>query len=371
MQTKVIYIISNLDKSKGFEWTSLHLDKSRFELVFILLNSGPTDLERFLKRNKFKVYTFKLQSKFSLIISFVRTVICLIKEKPNAVHCHLFEASLIGIIASFITGVKKRIYTRHNSTLFHMYYPASVKYDKLINILSTNIVSISNAVSEVLTEWEKVPLEKIVLIPHGFDFSCFENISLERVNNVRERNNIKDSTFVIGVISRFIAWKGIEYIITSFKDFINKYPDAILILANAKGPDEKKILKELESLPSENYRVIPFETDVFALYKIFDVFVHVPIDKYCEAYGQVYIESLASNVPSIFTLSGIANEFVENRKNAIVVNYKNSDDIYNALYFVYNNRDAVMEMASKGKKDVIGRYDFKEMISKLEELYSK
>jgi hypothetical protein len=63
----------------------------------------------------------------------------------------------------------------------------------------------------------------------------------------------------------------------------------------------------------------------------------VPIDDTIEAFGQTYIEALISGVPSVFTLSGVASEFIENGKNALVVDYKNSEQISVAIDQILTN----------------------------------
>ena len=65
--------------------------------------------------------------------------------------------------------------------------------------------------------------------------------------------------------------------------------------------------------------------------------MHVPIDSMSEAFGQTYIEALASRVPSIFTLSGIACEFAKDRVNCLVVPYKDSDSIQLALESIFSS----------------------------------
>ena len=41
----------------------------------------------------------------------------LLKIKPHTVHTHLFDANLSGLMAAKLLGIKKRIYTRHHSTI--------------------------------------------------------------------------------------------------------------------------------------------------------------------------------------------------------------------------------------------------------------
>ena len=96
-----------------------------------------------------------------------------------------------------------------------------------------------------------------------------------------------------------------------------------------------------EKIPTINYKTITFESDLFALFKLFDVFVHVPIDDKIEAFGQVYIESMASGVPMVITKSGIANEILEDQENAFIVEYKNETSIKNGIKKAWENEDLV------------------------------
>ena len=104
------------------------------------------------------------------------------------------------------------------------------------------------------------------------------------------------------------------------------------------------------------------------MYQLFDVFIHVPIDKEVEAFGQIYVEALAAGIPSIFTLSGVASEFIKHEHNALVVEYENENDIYNALIRLIQNQSIREKLITNGKI-ASERFNLNKMISKLEELY--
>jgi glycosyltransferase involved in cell wall biosynthesis len=174
---------------------------------------------------------------------------------------------------------------------------------------------------------------------------------------------------VIGVISRYVEWKGIQYVIPAFKKILQAYPYAHLVLANAKGSYENSIKEMLKEIPQGNYTEIGFEEDLFTLYKLFDVFVHVPVNADIEAFGQTYVEALASGVPCVFTLSGVAKEFIIDRINALVVPYKNSDAIYEAIAELLENELLRNTLVSNGQKSV-EPFALNIFINKLEELYS-
>lgn len=244
-----------------------------------------------------------------------------------------------------------------------------IKYDKMINSFATAVVAISKNVEEILIEKENVAADKVHLIHHGFKLEDFEIADKNKMEGLRNKYFIKDKYPVIGVIARYTHWKGIQYIIPAFEKLLKTYPDALLILANANGDYKLEITHLLKTIPPDNFVEINFEEDLFQMYHLFDVYVHTPIDNHSEAFGQTYIEALAAGTPSVFTLSGIAREFIKDRQNALVVDYKNSDAIYNSIKELLENKSLAETISKNGKEDVKKSFGLDKMISKLEELY--
>ena len=370
MKTKVTYIISNINKAIAFEWIAREINKDKFELSFILLNPGSSLLEKELKSLGVKVYTIIYRSKKDIPLTFIKIVALLMKLRPKIVHTHLFDASLIGLPAAFFSGIRKRIYTRHHATYHHNYYPKMIKYDKMINSFATAIVAISKNVEEILIEKENVGADKIHLIHHGFKLEEFEITDKNKMDALRNKYFIKDKFPVIGVIARYTHWKGIQYIIPAFEKLLLTYPDALLILANANGDYKLEINQLLKTIPPDNFVEINFEEDLFQMYHIFDIYVHTPINNHSEAFGQTYVETLAAGTPSVFTLSGIAREFIKDRQNALVVDYKNPEAIYTSIKELLENKSLAETISKNGKEDVKKSFGLDKMISKLEELYA-
>ena len=165
--------------------------------------------------------------------------------------------------------------------------------------------------------------------------------------------------------------KGIQYIIPAFNSLKKIYPRALLVLANANGDYYSEIMAMLLETGNENYRLIEFENDVPALYKTFNGFVHVPINVTAEAFGQTYLEALASEVPSVFTLSGIAPEFIVDRKNALVVPHCDSDAIFEALKELLENKSLAASITLDGYESVKNKFDIHLKMRNLEQLYSE
>lgn len=366
----ITYIVSHVHKSLAFEWLATRL-RNEYKLTFILLNSSRSSLEDFLIQQEVDVKRILYRGKKDLIFAFVKTFFHLLSKRPDVVHAHLLDAQIIGLAAAWLLRIKKRMYTRHNSNYHHVYHSKGVRFDHLSNRLATQIISISQATDKTLLQLEGVTPSKVIKIPHGFDMKVFTDVTSERTESIRKKWKLQQHHPVVGVIARHIEWKGIQFIIPAFQQFLIKNPDATLILANAYGPYHSEIRKLLKEIPDNCVIMIEFEEDIAALYSVFDLYIHAPIDPICEAFGQTYIESLASGVPSIFTLSGIADEFIEHEKNALVVEFKSTVAIHSALERLWQDDELRMRLKENGRQVVFSRFNLDNMISSLKETYVK
>jgi glycosyltransferase involved in cell wall biosynthesis len=365
---KVTYIISDTDRALAFEWISTHINTQRVDLNFILLNPGDSTLQRFLLERKISVQGIRCRGKKDWVNVFFKLKKILKKQQPDVVHCHLQQACILGLAAAKFVGIKTRIYTRHHSSLHHVYFPKGVFWDKWFNKTATKIIAISQPVKNILTDWEQVPEQKIELIPHGFLLESFRRFDEQAIATMKRKYGVEHAQPIIGGISRFTEWKGVQYIIPAFHKLLKDFPNAVLMLFNANGDYEKEIKSLLSSLPEKNYRTISFDPMIAAAYHLFDVFVHTPIDEHSEAFGQVYIEAMVAGVPMVATKSGIANDILQHEQNAIVVDYKNSDAIYEGIETVLRNEPLRTYMINNAQKTA-ENFSLDKMIEALTQLY--
>ncbi len=371
MKIKVCYIISLMSENPLMITTGQFLDKNKYEVSFIFLNPELPKMYQIFKERGHQVEWIKYYSKKELIQAVFRVRQLFAEIKPDIVHTHFIDASLVGLIAARLSGIEKRVHTRHNSMENHDYFPHGVYYDRFVNRLSKKIIAITQMVAEVLIQKEKVNPEKVEVIHHGYDFSQLKSNEII-TQELQQKYGLTESYPVIGVNSRFIPLKGIQYIIPAVAKLVESYPKTKLVLTNAIGyyKEEIKSLLEKHLLPSQ-YVLIEFESRIFDLYRNFEVFVHVPIDRESEAFGLIYIEALALEVPSVFTVSGIAIDFIKDRLNALVVPYKNSDAIYEAINLILVDEELRGKIVSQGRSDVQQLFDIRKMTAMLDVFYGK
>jgi len=365
---KISYIISDIDKAIYFEKTALKLRENNLEVSYILINCKSGYLAQFLLEQNFEVDFIDCQKLAKSRRAIFRCKKILKKQKTDLVHCHLADANWVGLWAAYLARVPNRVYTRHSGKPLKLNWKEKI-IDKIQNKLSNKIIAITEIIRAYLIA-QGVEPNKIWLIHHGFDLNEFNSIPSTELQRIQENYNSENAHPVIGVIARRMEWKGIQYTIKAFTQLLTSYPDAKLCLfGGGKNADyDLHIEHLLKEIPSANKLIVPFEKNVFALYSVFDVYVHVPINNDCEAFGQTYVEALAAGVPSIFTLSGIAHEFIADGENALVVPYQDENAIFVAMKTILEDPEVAQRLVANGKTSVL-QFSFHGYIERLKKIY--
>lgn len=348
LREKIVFVVSDVDKALAFEWTVPRIGDF-YEVYVILIGEENTSLGKYLDAVGIRVIEINNNEFSGNLTKWLRLCRVIGRIKPDIVHTHLWRANILGLTSSWLLRVKRRIFTRHHAMVHYHEHPSGRKWDKLCNFLATDIIAISENIKDILIERDGASPHKIHLLHHGFDLSYFENVDSDCVSELRIKHRIGNSAKpVIGVIARYIDWKGIQYIIPAFRSILSKYADAHLVLANANGPYRQSIQDLLNTLPDGSYTEISFEPDLSALYRLFDIYVHVPVDEHAEAFGQTYVEALLCKIPSVFTNSGIAREFIVNGKHARIVPFRDSRAIEKAIMELLGNENLQKQFREEG-----------------------
>jgi glycosyltransferase involved in cell wall biosynthesis len=367
---RVVYIVSDIEKALSFEWLARGL-KPSVDLAFILIGKEGTALEKYLREIGVQVYVVSDRQYPGHIRKWPRVFRLLKDLKPAIVHTHLWRANLLGLSASWVLRIKRRIFTRHHAMVHYHEHPSGRKWDRLCNFMATDIIAISKNIEHILVELDQASPQKIHLLHHGFDLKYFENVSDERVSELRRQSAIPATASpIVGVIARYVDWKGIQYVVPAFQQLLKAHPDAHLVLANANGPFKSEIQSLLAALPKASYTEMSFVSDLAALYRLFDIYVHVPVDEQAEAFGQTYVEALICQVPSIFSKSGIAREFILDSQLAMVVPFCDAESIGNALIKLQGN-DKLREQLKRNGYEAAQSFSLGEHLNKLLEIYRR
>ena len=319
------FIISDMPKSEMYEKVVERLRQKYLNFEIVLIQNGETSFSKSLNSENVKLSTIEPRGSFRRLSAIFLLIKKFKIDRPGIVMMSGQTASFVGTIANIFFHPRIRIVVRHHAMTHHklrmIHWWVS---DIFINCFSSHVVAVSESHKDMLRVKELVPKNKIQVIHNGIDISRFKSITHQK------RINVNDGLRV-GVIARLTYFKGVKYALLAFLKFFEDNPNATLTIIGEKAD----AYKEIEQLIPEGARgSVFFKDSVDDIPKFLaniDVFVHVPIGKWEESFGLVYVESLLSDVRKIFTLSGVLNEIEDIGRYSQIVKYRDVNSIYDAL----------------------------------------
>ena len=287
----------------------------------------------------------------------------IIKEiKPEVVHCHSSKAGLLGTLASKSLFVKKIIFTAHGTPFLEERNILSrfiiKKMSELTVVLSNKTICVSTAVYNAYPDI--IMKRKGVVIHNGIsEFTLYEKSIAKQKLDI-------DSEYTIGTISELHKNKGLLYLIEAV-DILVKQNINIKCFIFGGGDQEKQLAKEIQKRElCRNIILLGFVEDASTYLKIFDTFV---LSSIVEGLPYVILEAGYAGIPIVGTDVGGVKEIIENGKNGILVEPKNSVAISEAVHKLYLNNEMRILFSREIKSNIENKFFVKKMLQKTILLY--
>jgi glycosyltransferase involved in cell wall biosynthesis len=312
----VLHIIGGLNvggAEKSLYLLLKHINKEQFSPVVVTMFSDTKNdffYQDFVKL-KIPVYSLKLKS-WRDIKTFRQFRQIIKKHRIDISHSHYGLLEFYGPLFSKLAGVKKCIYTKHNirqktGLVFQ------IQRIVLNKLLVSKILSISDSVTDYITENEFAGRNKIALI--------YNPINIPDVNKIdksilKKQFNIPSDRFIIGNTNRYDSWKGFD-IFYSVISTLFKNGQNIHALVMGSG-DNRRIQEELIEKYglADSVTIIPFQKDMDKIYPMLDCFVIT--SKHTEGFGMAMVEALAWGIPVVGLNIGCIPEIILNNKTGLV-----------------------------------------------------
>jgi len=355
---RILLVFSDVDSSPILERIVKDLKDCNLAIKVLLIGTPEMILTSTLRQVKVSVSVIKKRSKYFLPFMVIPITREFLYFRPSVFFASGQYATFIGTTLAFFFQTPSRIFIRHHSNLNSRFNLRSgIWVDKISNHAATKIVAVSNIVRRILIEDERVAIEKVIVIPNGIDTSHF----LQFRQHLVKKDDIQREIFKVGVISRITQFKGVEYTAEAFVKFNSIYPNSHLEIVGAFADSYTEVLEILSSLSSDAFTLSKATPSVQLFLSNLDAFVHVPIGPVEEAFGLVYLESLAIGIPTVFSLSGILNDVVGVESFTHIVPYKNSDAIFEALMEIH---DESFQKKEKFPLNILAEYSLEHMSDK-------
>jgi len=374
----ILYALSHINKSLQWQWFAEEMKNRGINQTYVIVDDGigkSSFLHQDLLNLGINSYFLPYGSKVQHATNVLKTVSIIGKHRPDIVHTSLPYGNAVGQLAAWMAGIKNRITTCENASWAHDYSNKKQELiDKFTYWIAKKVIAVADSAKEYLKKNYNITDEKLLTIYHGLKESEYNNVSDERIWKVKNKLNISEDDFIIGVVSRYEFWKGHEFInkAAAILKQRNQHQRIKILIFGSKGSYYDTAMQQVNELGVEDVVISKgYIDDPVALFRLFDVHLHVPVNKYVENCGINIIEGMISETPQILTKSGYAWQSAEHMKNAYVVDYQNAEAIADGILYMKDNYGRAKQLASQAHADALKDYSLKVKADKHIALYNE
>ncbi len=361
---KSICFIATVDFAiNAFLLKQLH-ELSHFFEVTVIVNTSD---KSFLKKQGIDATVIHLP--FSRNINFLNDLYCLFclifilfRGGYSCVQSITPKAGLLGMLASFMSGVPIRIHTFTGQvwvTKRGIYRYFLKKIDIAISFLSNYSIVDSPSQAEFL-------FEEMVLSPNKsivFGSGSVSGVALDKFKpskktyiKVRSELLIPQDAFVFLYLGRLNEDKGILDLANAFSKIKNNRAYLVVV-----GPDEADFgnqMQKLSGLNQERLRLVGFSKEPQKYLAAADVLC---LPSYREGFGSVIIEAAAMGVPAIASNIYGISDAIQDQKTGLLHPPKDIDKILRCMNFFLSDPKILKSYGLAAKKRAQQEFDAKVM----------
>lgn len=290
------------------------------------------------------------------LVSLVRLVIVMAKERPWVVHSMTPKAGLLCMIAAWLTGVPVRVHTFTGlvwPTATGLKRRLLMMTDRITCACATHVIPEGKGVLHDL-QHGGITSKPMRVLGHG----NVKGVDIERFDPSRLGAQTASGAFTFLFVGRIVSEKGINELVEAFARLHEEQPATRLVLV---GNYET----ELDPLSQGTRRIIDamdaIETpgpkrgdDLVSAYDEADCFV---MPSYREGFPNVVLEAGAMGLPSVVTDINGSREIVENGKNGLVVPPRDAAALYDAMKLMATDNEARQRMAREARPMIVSRFE--------------
>lgn len=336
---KVVFIINNFlvgGVERLFFDIISYFDKEKYDIKLVtVFGSGP--LESSFRNLGIPIYfagpswffslklPFKIYWLFIAPLTLIRITFFLLKSKPDVVISSLYQADVLGMIASKITGIKKRILVQLDVAEFEKFL-FFIKRNFALRF-STQIISGSETIKNFLIEYFGVKSKKITRIYNGINY--------ERFIKGKKLTPISDYP-IIGIVGRLEEVKGHIYVLEALKILKEKNNLFPTVLIAGDGSLRNDLEKYIEKNNLENVKFLGNVSNIPEFLSQIDILL---IPSLSEGFGLVVLEGMVSCKVVIASDIKVMHELIKDGETGLLFKSQDANSLVSVLLNVLNNKE--------------------------------
>jgi len=310
---------------------------------------------------------------FRDLVSLLRMWQLLRRLKPDVVEFSTPKAGLLGMLASRLTGVPRRVYfvrglkletaTGIKRRILHA-------AERLSAACSHRVMCNSESLRYRVGELGVAPEGKLKLLGAGSSVGVDLSHFCPRGVNVRDRMNIPKKAAVLGFVGRLTRDKGIPELLEAFEDIQRFKQDCYLLLVGWFDSSEDAVNEDLRRKIVSHPRVIctGFVEDVAPCYRAMDVLI---LPSMREGFPNVVLEASACGIPVITTLSTGAKDAVVPEVTGLLIPSGRPEAIVEASLRLLGDVELRRRMGSCGREWVMAQFSRKKVLDRNVRFYKE
>ena len=346
-KVKILHFITDSNDHEYLYNVTDNTDSSNFEIFVASLN--PTgNLQKAYRKKGIETLSFDTVSRKEFPKAIFQLKTWLRQNKIDIIQTHLYDASIVGLLAAKLAGTPLKILTGHHSHEMPFYKGKPTFWVEWLSsrFLADHFIAPSEQMREVFIECEGVPEKKIAVVHHGFDLSKLKHSETGR-ERIRKEFDLEDKV-VFGAVGKIFWIKDFPTLIKAFAPIAKADANNVLMIVG-EG-DQGELLELTKELSVEDQVIFTGRrSDMVDLFSAMDVFVHPSL---AESFGLVIAEAMAMGKPLICTDVGIAREIIKDGKNGFIVPVGDEKKLGVAMKSILSKRGNWEEMGKLNHETV-------------------
>ena len=263
----------------------------------------------------------------------------------DIVHAHKFGSNVWGTLFGRACGVP--IVIAHEHTWSYEGQPLRKWLDgRVIGRLATRFVAVSDADAARMVAREKVPAEKVIVMPTGY-------VARPRTpdTDLRSELGVAPETPLVGTAVVFRPQKALDVLLEAHARLLESIPDAHLAIAG-DGPSRAELLRRARELRLDGrVHFLGRRDDVDAILRSLDVAV---LSSDFEGKPLFVLECMANRTPLVATAVGGLPELVRDGETGVLVPPRHPEALADAVGRLLVDRDLRARLAAAAAEELSG-----------------
>ncbi len=248
-------------------------------------------------------------------------------------------------------------------------WPQTIRH-RLASKGANAVVALNAQDARMLNDRQMAPTRRIAVVPDGIDTARFRFD--EPARRAFRKNHLEvelvEPAFVIGTAGRLVEGKGFDVLIQAIAELASA---GLFLHAFIAG--EGPARAELEALAhrlgvERQIHLVGFVEDMPAFYSAIDVFV---LASRTESFGLTIAEAACCERPVLATPTAGAITQIDPGMSGLLLRGFGAQELCGALSNVHDNRYIAQDMARRGRRAVVERFDISHTLERTLQLLNR